>query len=400
MKYYVESYGCTLNQGETEMIADTYEEEGHTRVNDPSEADIAVIGTCVVIKKTEERMKRRIDELKKKCSDLIITGCLTTTEREEIRKRCPNADLIEPGKMRMTKSYNESTIGVIPISTGCFGSCTYCITKIARGSLKSRAMGQIKSRFKSLIENSVKEIRLSCQDTASYGLEINANLPELLNELVNFEGEFRIRVGMMNPDTVKPIEGEVIESMQNEKIYDFLHLPLQSGSDNILDKMNRKYTVSDWTTIVNDFKAEIPDLSLSTDVIVGFPGESKEDFEKTIKILKKMKPDIVNVTRFSPRPGTEAYDMSNKVQSLEKKERSKELTNLRFKISRDNNKKFVGREEDVLVLEEGKDNSLKARMDNYKVVVLKENLKELIGKRVKVKITDYDDVYLVGERID
>ncbi len=400
MKYYVESYGCTLNQGETEMIAETYDKNGHTRVNDALEADLAIIGTCVVIKKTEERMKRRIDELKSKCSELIVTGCLTTTDKAEITNRCPNAELIKPGDMEMTRAQRESNIGVIPISTGCFGNCTYCITKLARGELKSRSINKIKERFRSLLERSVKEIRLSCQDTASYGIDIDSSLPELLNELASIDGNFRIRVGMMNPDTANPIEDEIIQAYKNKKTYNFLHLPLQSGSDEVLKRMNRKYTVSEWKSIVNDFREEIPDLTLSTDIIVGFPGETEEDFNKTIQVLKKSKPDIVNVTRFSPRPGTEACDMNDKVQSLEKKNRSKKLTDLRFKISRENNNEYLGRRENILVLEQGKGNSLKGRMDNYKVVVLKDAPKDLIGKRIEVKITDYDDVYLVGEKID
>lgn len=400
MKYYVESYGCTLNQGETEMIADTYDKRGHERVSDPSDADLAIIGTCVVIKKTEERMKRRIDELKDECSDLIVTGCLTTTDKEEIRKKCSEAELIKPGSMNMTESHNNSTTGVIPISTGCVGNCSYCITKLARGNLESRSLENIKTRFKSLLNNSVNEIRLSCQDTASYGMDIETDLPELLNELTSVEGDYRIRVGMMNPDTVEPIESEVIESMKDEHIYNFLHLPLQSGSGEILEKMNRRYKVSDWRSIVKDFRDELPALSLSTDVIVGFPGENKDDFDRTLDVLKETKPDIVNVTRFSPRPGTEAYEMADKVKSLEKKNRSKKLTDLRFQISRENNEEFLGKEEDVLVLEEGKGDSLKGRMDNYKVVVLKGESKDLIGRRVKVKITDHADVYLVGERIE
>lgn len=400
MKFYVESYGCTLNQGETEMIADNYEQKGHERVQDPSEADLAIIGTCVVLKKTEERMKRRIDELREKCSDLIVAGCLTTTDRPEINRRWPDAELISPGSMDMTESNRRSTTGVIPISTGCFGNCTYCITKLARGDLRSRSLEKIKTRFKSLLDNSVKEIRLSCQDTASYGLDIDIDLPELLDELTSIEGDHRIRVGMMNPDTVKPVEREVIQAMKDEHIYNFLHLPLQSGSDEILDRMNRRYTVSDWISIVEDFREGLSNLSLSTDVIVGFPGESKDDFDKTVEVLKEIKPDIVNVTRFSPRSGTEAYEMDDKVQSLEKKNRSKELTDLRFEISRENNEEFLGNEENVLVLEEGKGDSLKGRINNYKVVVLKEESKDLIGRWVKVKITDYADVYLVGKKLD
>lgn len=393
-----------MNQGETEMIAESLEKEGHKEVDSIEEADKVLIGTCVVIKKTEERMKRRIEELEDECSEVIVAGCLSTIRKDEMKGRCKNLDFIAPDEVEFSRfqrnSQENSVIGTIPIATGCSGRCSYCITKLARGGLESRSLDEIKERFDELISTSTKEVRLTCQDAAAYGKDRDTDLIELLNELLKVEGDHRIRIGMMNVDTLRPIQDGLLEVMKNERVYKFLHLPLQSGSDKILENMNRNYTAQEWKRTAKIFKEEFPDLTLSTDVIVGFPGEEKEDFERTKEMVKKVKPDIINVTRFSPREGTRAAEMDDKVHSREKKKRSKEMTDLRFDISREINEGFVNRETEVLVLEEGKGDSLKGRMNNYKVVVLKEEDKDLIGKWKRVKIKKAEDVYLLGEVLD
>ncbi len=392
-----------MNQGETEMIAEGLEKKGHIQVDSPEQADKAIIGTCVVIKKTEERMKRRIKVLEEKCSEVMVSGCLSSTHEEEMKNRCPNIDLIQPSEVEMSKkplkSKKNSVIGTIPISSGCLGNCTYCITRLARGDIESRSIQEIKERFKQLLSTSTKEIRLTSQDTAVYGRDLNIDLTDLLRELLGIEEDYRLRLGMMNVDTLRPIKTELMGLIEDDRIYKFLHLPLQSGSDKILKKMNRNYEVEEWKDTVQKFRKKFPDLTLSTDVIVGFPGETETDFEKTKEILEKTEPDIVNVTRFSPREGTKAAEMEDKVHSRKKKERSKQITDLRFKISRDLNEKYVGRRTDVLFLEKGKNNSVKGRMDNYKVVVIKEEDDDIIGKRKEVKIKEAEDIYLLGELI-
>ncbi|MBS3781236.1 MAG: tRNA (N(6)-L-threonylcarbamoyladenosine(37)-C(2))-methylthiotransferase [Candidatus Thermoplasmatota archaeon] len=401
MKFYVESYGCTMNQGETEMIAETLEEEGHVQVDSLDEADKALIGTCVVIKKTEERMKRRIEELEEKCSEVIIAGCLSSTRKKEIQERCSSLDFIQPSDVEMSKnplkSKENSFIGTIPISSGCVGNCTYCITRLARGDIKSRSLEDIKERFEQLLSTSTKEIRLTSQDTALYGKDLNTNIIELLGELLKIKGDYRIRIGMMNVDALKPLRSDFMDLMEDDRVYKFLHLPLQSGSDRILKKMNRNYNVKEWSDIVEEFRERFSNLTLSTDVIVGFPGETKKDFEKTKRTVKKAKPDVINVTRFSPREGTKAAEMENKVHSRKKKNRSKEMTDLRFKISRELNERYVGKRTEVLVLEKGKEDSLKSRMDNYKVVILQEEDEGIIGEWKEVEIKSAEDIYLLGE---
>jgi len=385
------------------MIAENLEKKGHIHVDSPDEADKALIGTCVVIKKTEERMKRRIEELEDKCSEVIVAGCLSSTQKEEMKEKCPTLDFIQPSDVEMSKnplrSKENSVIGTIPISSGCSGNCTYCITRLARGEIKSRSSTEIKERFEQLLSTSTKEIRLTSQDAALYGKDLNTNLIELLRELLKIEGGYRFRIGMMNVDTLEPLKPDLADLMEDDRIYKFLHLPLQSGSDKILRKMNRNYTVEEWKKTAGEFREKFPDLTLSTDVIVGFPGETEKDFEKTIETVIKTRPDVINVTRFSPRGGTKAAGMKDKVHSRKKKERSKQMTNLRFKISRKLNERYVGRRTEVLFLEKGKENSLKGRMDNYKVVVIKGEDDEIIGERKEVEIKSAEDIYLLGDII-
>jgi len=386
------------------MIAGSFEEEGHEIVDSLEEADKALIGTCVVIDKTEQRMIRRIEELQEEVSEVIVSGCLPSvegpsafdspSEKEDLR-------FIRPDEVEFTSrsGIDSNFIGTVPIASGCFGDCSYCITKLARGHLVSRCPDEIKRRFEELVESGKREIRITCQDAALYGRDISTDLLDLLDRLLDAEGDYRIRVGMMNVDSLRDITEGFIEMMKYERIYSFLHLPLQSGSDRILQKMRRKYTVEEWKKMTARFRDEFPELTLSTDVIAGFPGENEEDFQMTKEALKEAKPDIVNVTRFSPRRGTEAAKMPDQIHSKEKKRRSKELTDLRFRISRQLNERYVGKESSALVLEKGKNDTLKARMDNYKVVVLKKQDEDLIGERVDVKIRGAEDIYLWGESI-
>ncbi len=396
MKYYVEAYGCTLNKGETKMLAEDMACEGHIEVKDPVEADTAVIGTCVVIKKTEERMKRRINELKECCDQVIVTGCLASIGGKKLKRSIPGIKLVEAGDVDISLEPQPSLIGTVPISNGCLGSCTYCITKIARGDLKSKCIDRITKRFERLIESGVKEVRVTCQDTASYGLDIDTNLIELMKELDSYPGKHRIRLGMMNPNTALPIKEGLIECMDNSHFYRFLHLPLQSGSNSVLERMGREYTVKQWIDLIQDIRKSIPDITISTDVIPGFPGESKEDFNRTVSILDKVKPDIVNITRFSPRPATKAMDMEDKIHSREKKRRSKILTDLHAVNSKKNNEEFIGIDTKILVLEKGKNDTMMGRMNNYKVVVIDDYRDGLLGEWVDVNISDAHGVYLSG----
>ena len=278
-------------------------------------------------------------------------------------------------------------------------SCSYCITFLARGRLRSYPINEIKKTVQQALKQGCKEIQLTAQDTSSYGLDIRSNLGDLLNSICMInDDDFRIRVGMMNPCTCLKKLDSIIQGFNDSKIYKFLHLPVQSGDDEILSKMNRKYTVDDFHKIIQRFRERYPDVSISTDIIVGFPTETDEQFQHTIDLLKNVKPDIVNITRYSARPFTKAKTMKGRISTDVVKERSKKLTKLCNKISKKNNLKYINREYTVLITKRGKNNTIMGRMENYKPVVIPERNIEL-GSFINVKIIDATSTYLVGSII-
>lgn len=276
-------------------------------------------------------------------------------------------------------------------------SCSYCITSLARGKLKSYPMEEIVKDVCSAIKQGCKEIQLTAQDTGSYGLDTGHNLGELLSNICKINGDYRIRVGMMNPYTVMKNIDSIIRSYDDLKIYKFLHLPVQSGDNDILKKMNRKYTTDDFLKIVGKFRKRYPDITISTDVIVGFPTETDEQFRNTIDLLKNVNPDVVNITRFSARPNTKAKFLKGRIRTEIAKERSKILTDLCSEISKENNQRHIERNYNVLITERGKKNTFVGRTENYKPVVLKENVS--LGDIVDVRIIDAASTHLVGNLI-
>ncbi|WP_457555292.1 radical SAM protein, partial [Candidatus Pyrohabitans sp.] len=237
-----------------------------------------------------------------------------------------------------------------------------------------------------------REIQLTSQDTAVYGRDISTTLPELLGELVDLPYEFRIRVGMMNPTYAGEIFDGLLEAFESEKIYKFLHLPVQSGSDAVLRHMRRGYTVEEFLELVTDFRRRFPESTLSTDVIVGYPTESGEDFEETYTLVQEIKPEVLNITRFSPRPGTEAAKLRD-LHDWIKKERSRRLTRLMREIGMERNRRYLGRRLRVLVTKRGKGSTLLARSDAYRQVVVNSGE---IGKFAEVKIREIRPTYLIA----
>jgi MiaB/RimO family radical SAM methylthiotransferase len=218
-------------------------------------------------------------------------------------------------------------------------------------------------------------------------------LPELINDLTKISGDFRLRIGMMNPDTILPILDELIDSYNDEKVFKFLHLPVQSGDDIILQKMRRNYAVNDFRFIVEKFRKAFNDVTLSTDVIVGFPPETDEQFQKSCELIKETKPDIVNVKAFSPRPKTKAYTMK-RLDTKIVKGRTRKISKLRLEISKKNFERLVGKKEKILTTEFGKNNTVVGRTNAYRPVVIKNKIS--LGRFIDVKITGSGNTYLKG----
>ena len=418
MKVYIETYGCTANKSDESIIKGLLLKGKHDIVDSIDNADAAIILTCTVIGSTEQRMLHRIRELQKHPLKLVVSGCMASVQPELVKSVASNATLLTPqhihhivdvlenrkieftikDKTDLPRKF-DSIIAPISISEGCIFSCSYCITSPARGKLRSFPIEGIVRDVCQAVKNGCREIQLTAQDTASYGLDINSDLAELLNRVCEIKDFFKIRVGMMNPWSLLNKLNNIIEAYDNPKIYKFLHLPVQSGSNYILEKMNRGYTREDFLKIVSAFRDRYPDITISTDVIVGFPGEDEKAFNETIDLIKSTKPDIVNITRFSARPFTRAKKMNGKVPTKVAKERSRKLTKLCKTISKKINQKYVGRRYDVLITEyDKKHNTFVGRNKNYKPIVLREkNLS--IGDIVVVEITEAFPTYLLGKVI-
>jgi len=408
MRAYVEAYGCTLNFGESREIEDLLVEKGWELVSDPEDSDLAVLVTCVVIETTERAMLKRVAQLSS-APRLVVTGCMATACREKAERVCPSAEFIAPGDMdsfsrlieapgpsRASKKTERDSYAIVPIASGCLGACSYCITRLARGELKSRPAERIVLSVKRAASSGPREIQLTAQDTASYGCDIDTDLPSLVDEICSLQLDFRLRVGMMNPESVLPILDDIAEMYQQPKVFKFIHLPIQSGSDRILEDMVRGYCVTEFRRIVKRVRKAVPLITLSTDLIVGYPGETDKDHKHNLELISELKPDIVNVTRFSSRPGTRAADAKDQVVGWKAKDRSREITELRFQVSQERNNAWLGKTVTALSTEAGKKSSTILRSDEYKQVVLPERLP--LGKYFEVEIVGATPTYLIGRR--
>jgi len=415
MKVYLETYGCTANKCDESIALGVLKKQNHEIVYDISDADVLVILTCTVIGTTEQRMVSRLKVFKNTDKKIIVAGCMPSVQKDLIKSIVPNAFLLPTSQIkfidriiddpifpneinedRIVTKYFKDISAPIPISSGCMFSCSYCITHIARGKLKSNSIKDVISDVKLALSNNCKEIFLTAQDTASYGMDNDYNLGDLLEKICEIKGDFRIRVGMMNPFTLQKNLDSILNAFNHRKVYKFIHLPVQSGDNKILESMRRKYTSEDFKSIISIFKKNFSNLTVSTDIIVGFPGETDKQFENSMNLIKEIKPDIVNITKFSARPKTIAKNMENRISTNIVKKRSIKLTKLCKNISRQNNKKHLENIYSILVIKKYKDFFV-GRAENYKPVILKENVQ--IGDLIKVRIVDYDDIHLVGKLI-
>src|SRR3989344_1052975 len=309
MKVFIKTYGCQANINDSEILAGKLVEEGNTLVYDESEADKIIVNTCSVKNKTQSKIFHYINSQisNNKNKSIEIGVCLTKTL--DINKKFLKVkiiDTINTNKLNKLIVRFEKDIAIIQISQGCLNACTFCATKLARGNLKSYRIGDIKRQLQDSVSQGAKKIYLTSQDNGCYGFDIKTNLPELLNELTSVEGDFIIRVGMMNPWHLRKIKNSLIQAYKNPKIQKFIHIPVQSGSERVLKDMKRIHSAEEFKLIVKEFRKEIPDIDIATDIIVGYPTETEEDFQETLNLLQETKPEVVNRSAFSSRPNTKA----------------------------------------------------------------------------------------------
>ena len=417
-KIWVEAYGCSASFSDSEMISGLIVNGGHTLADSSEESDLNVIVTCSVKDATAAKMVHRIKESNSK--PLVVAGCLPKAEQHTVEKFAENASLLGPNSIGKTLQVIKSTldgqkiialedtditkiglpkirlnfaIGIVEIASGCMSECTFCQTKLSKGDLKSYRIGDVVRQVKTEISDGCNEVWLTSTDNGCYGLDIGADLPELVNAVSEIDNKFFIRVGMMNPMYMPKIRDGLLKSFQSTKVFKFLHVPVQSGSNKVLNDMKRGHTEQTFRDVTNKFRDKFEKFTISTDVIVGFPTETEEDFEATLKLLKETKPDIVNLSRYSQRPGTYAAEM-RQIDVTEVKRRSKTAYELINEISEENNKNWIGWEGQVIFDEEHED-QIRGRNFAYKPIFVKEKPK--IGQISTVKIIDSTTHSLIGQ---
>ena len=435
LNYYILTMGCQLNENDSEKICGMIENMGYSKTDDLNEADLVLFNTCCVRENAEDKLFGKLGEVKKikekRGTIIAIGGCMMQEKhiQEKLKKSYPFFDIIFGTHtihkfpedlyrvMQNEKQIqdildidgeiieglpikrNDKIRASVTIMNGCNNFCTYCIVPYVRGRERSRDPEDIINEVKSLAKEGYKEITLLGQNVNSYkgngNLGIN-KFSELLRAVNEIDGLERIRFISPHP---KDFTDDVIEAVRDcKKVCKIIHLPLQSGSSKVLKTMNRKYTKEKYLDLVEKMKKKIPDLKLSTDIIVGFPGETEEDFEDTLDVVSKVKFEQVFMIIYSRRVGTPADKMENQVPEEVKHKRFDKLKALVESQIEENNKKYVGTKQKILI--EGKsktnENVLTGRTDSNKVVNL-EASEDLIGKYVNVNIVSEHMWYLKGE---
>jgi MiaB-like tRNA modifying enzyme len=420
-RVFIETYGCTLNQADSDMMHALLE-ESHSVVDSEEESEVIVLNTCTVKGATENKILERIRSLAAKKRKFVVAGCLTVNSKK-IRKFAPSAPIVAPSALRRINDAvvaaleyrpvsfmgNEPKDGLprilllpiarIPINEGCVSACHFCQTRLARPRLTSYMPKSIVKQINGSVRKGAREIQLTSMDLGAYGLDIKTDLADLLKLIAEDESrsrtetEFRIRLGMINPNHAKRMLPDILSALKHPRFYKFLHIPVQCGSEKVCKAMNRDHTVKDFVDIVRTMRKEIPQITIASDIIAGYPTETDEDFQQTKKLLMEIKPDIVNVSKFSARPGTHAKELKQ-LHNNEIKRRSAETAALAKEIAIKRRKALIGKKYRILVTEKQKD--FTGRNINYMQVVVK-GFKGELGDFVNVRITDANHGCLFGE---
>ena len=422
--------GCKVNQYETEAMKELFEKEGYTVVGEEEVADVYVINTCTVTNIGDRKSRQFIRRAKKLNKDSIIAvvGCyaqvapdeiekignvnviIGTSDKSKIVKCCEESKALKK-QINIVKSSKElkdfeelkieeiksRTRAYMKIQEGCNQYCSYCIIPYARGPIRSRDINNIIAEANRLAYSGFKEIILTGIHIASYGKDIgNIGLLDVIKEISKVEGIERIRLSSMEPTL---INDEFMETVcKIPQFCDHFHLSLQSGSDAILKRMNRKYTTSVYSNIVDLIRKYMPNAGITTDIIVGFPGEGETEFKETLDFVKKIKFSRIHVFKYSPRKGTPASKYSDQVHGAIKNQRSKELISIGEELTKNFNQQFLGSTLSVLFEEESKDNPkyLEGYTTNYiRIKALKDEKTK--GKIVPVKMISLDGENMIGE---
>lgn len=406
MRFWVESYGCTMNRGEGRGLAEDMASLGYEEAASADEADIVVLNTCTVVETTEKHMLSRMSQLRMSGKRVIVTGCMAKAQPQRVRIRLPDSPVIAPedydtfrdtvldrfGPAGPAVILPQGCEAVLPIAQGCLGNCSYCITKLARGDLRTYDHDALLRRFDSFLAGGASEILVTAQDTAAFGHDNGDSLPALLRDMLSREGDFRLRIGMADPASVIRVREGLADLMDDPRLYRFLHIPVQSGSEAVLRAMRRKYTVGRFMELVDDLRADVPGISIATDLICGFPGETDGDHGMSVELIRELRADTVNITRFSSRPGTDAALMPQ-VSGGVSSARSAELTRVKNETELDVNTGLVGKTFRCLATEVGKEGTI-LRNGFYRPIVVRTEVP--LGTFVDARVDEARSTYLLG----
>ncbi|MDO5835315.1 MAG: tRNA (N(6)-L-threonylcarbamoyladenosine(37)-C(2))-methylthiotransferase [Methanobacterium sp.] len=424
MKIYIETFGCTFNQADSQIMAGLLEETGGEIVSSMEDADVVIINTCYVKQPTEQKITNHIQKIQSQFPQkkLLIAGCMVDIDPEKLKKLAPQAGWVGARRIHSTPQVVKSImdhqilretghghaiktglprkrsnplVHILQICEGCLGKCSYCCTRFARGNLQSYPISLLKAEAEKAVADGCVEIQLTAQDTAAYGKDSGENLADLINQITSIEGDFRVRVGMMHPKNIKDDLESILNSFRNEKVYNFLHLPLQSGSNRILTDMGREHTVKEYKDIVKLFQTEIPELSLATDIIVGYPTEKEEDFNATLDVISEIRPDFLHISKYHHRPGTRSSSLPP-IDHETMKKRSRGLNKLKVAIASHDNQKYLGTTQKVLITDTGSKGGYIGRTNSYKTVVVE---KGHLGTFQDVEIIQTLSTYLKGKAL-
>lgn len=383
MRYFIITYGCQMNKSDSERLSSFLKDNGLSVASSIKEADLILVNICSVRQKAVDRAEAKIKEIKKLKKTICLTGCLLDKDRKRFEKivdfifkikDVSDLHKVIKKKKKIIPDYfkiKPDQSNFIPIMTGCNNFCTYCVVPYTRGREISRKPEEIIKEAEYLIKKGAKIIWLLGQNVNSY----EHNFPELLKKVYQLPGKFWLQFISSHP---KDFSEELIKAMKRCRI-NYLNLPVQSGDDEILKKMNRPYNIKSYKEKIKKIKKEIPGIALSTDIIVGFPGEKRKHFENTKKLFKEIGYDMAYINKYSPREGTEANLLKDTVSPKEKKKRERELTAILAETALKNNKKYLGKTIEVLVIEK----NIAVTKSNKKIKI---NPSE-IGHFKKIKVT-------------
>jgi len=395
-RVHIETFGCTFNQSDSEVLAGLLVRAGYDLADSPDSADAVIVNSCTVKDRTLCDVRKRLAHLSGPGRPaVVLAGCVPRVYQQsrefaafaqlgpdnladapEVVARALRGERVvrvgrsEAPRLSLPYVRRNPAVEIIPINKGCLGSCTFCQTVIARGRLFSFPEDEILERVARAESTGARIVCLTSQDCGAYGLDRGSNLPRLLRRIADLPGDFRVRLGMANPDLIKLYLDELVDALAHPRFFRFAHVPVQSGSDAVLAAMNRLYTADDFRRIVEALRRRIPDITIATDIITGFPTETAADFEASLALIGDLRIPVVNRSRFSPRPGTRAARLAP-LPAAVSRERSRRMATFHRRLAGELLWAQTGRTARVIVESNPRPGVAMARDDAYRPIILR-----------------------------